>query len=552
VKPFLVTVDDDPEVSRAVERDLRRHYGERYRVLRAESGSDALATLEQLKLRNETVALFLVDQRMPQMTGVEFLAHAISLYPTAKRALLTAYADTDAAIHAINDAQVDYYLLKPWHPPEERLYPVIDDLLDDWHASFKAPFQGIRVLGHRWSPHTHQVKEFLAKNQIPYQWLDIEKETEVESLLQSVHAGHDQLPVVVFPDGSFLIQPTTFQMAEKVGFRMKAEQPLYDLIVIGAGPAGLAAAVYGGSEGLKTVLVEREAPGGQAGMSSRIENYLGFPAGLSGQDLARRALTQAQRFGVELLNPQEAVSLQVAGPTRIVKLADGSELSGKTVLITTGVSYRTLNVPGMSQLTGAGVYYGAGMTEAFASKGEDVYIIGGANSAGQAAVYFARYARQVTMLVRSDSLTATMSYYLIERLKETSNIVVETGVEVTEVQGTSRLESLVLQRAKTKDCRTVPAQSLFILIGAQPHTDWLGESVLRDEHGFIFSGPDLVRDGCLPPTWPLERAPYLFETSVPGIFVAGDARHGSIKRVASGVGEGTIAEKMIERYLDQV
>jgi thioredoxin reductase (NADPH) len=552
VKPFLVTVDDDPEVSRAVERDLRRHYGERYRVLRAESGSDALATLEQLKLRNETVALFLVDQRMPQMTGVEFLAHAISLYPTAKRALLTAYADTDAAIHAINDAQVDYYLLKPWHPPEERLYPVIDDLLDDWHASFKAPFQGIRVLGHRWSPHTHQVKEFLAKNQIPYQWLDIEKETEVESLLQSVHAGHDQLPVVVFPDGSFLIQPTTFQMAEKVGFRMKAEQPLYDLIVIGAGPAGLAAAVYGGSEGLKTVLVEREAPGGQAGMSSRIENYLGFPAGLSGQDLARRALTQAQRFGVELLNPQEVVSLQVAGPTRIVKLADGSELSGKTVLITTGVSYRTLNVPGMSQLTGAGVYYGAGMTEAFASKGEDVYIIGGANSAGQAAVYFARYARQVTMLVRSDSLTATMSYYLIERLKETSNIVVETGVEVTEVQGTSRLESLVLQRAKTKDCRTVPAQSLFILIGAQPHTDWLGESVLRDEHGFIFSGPDLVRDGCLPPTWPLERAPYLFETSVPGIFVAGDARHGSIKRVASGVGEGTIAEKMIERYLDQV
>jgi thioredoxin reductase (NADPH) len=552
VKPFLVTVDDDPEVSRAVERDLRRHYGEHYRVLSAESGSDALATLEQLKLRNETVALFLVDQRMPQMTGVEFLAHAISLYPTAKRALLTAYADTDAAIQAINEAQVDYYLLKPWHPPEERLYPVIDDLLDDWHASFKAPFQGIRVLGHRWSPQTHQVKEFLAKNQIPYQWLDIEKEIEVESLLQSVHAGHDQLPVVVFSDGSFLIQPTTFQMAEKVGFRMKAEQPLYDLIVIGAGPAGLAAAVYGGSEGLKTVLVEREAPGGQAGMSSRIENYLGFPAGLSGQDLARRALTQAQRFGVELLNPQEAVSLQVSGPTRIVKLADGSELSGKTVLITTGVSYRTLNVPGMSQLTGAGVYYGAGMTEAFASKGEDVYIIGGANSAGQAAVYFARYARQVTMLVRSDSLTATMSYYLIERLKETSNIVVETSVEVTEVQGTSRLESLVLQHAKTKDCRTVPAQSLFILIGAQPHTDWLGESVLRDEHGFIFSGPDLVRDGCLPPTWPLERAPYLFETSVPGIFVAGDARHGSIKRVASGVGEGTIAEKMIERYLDQV
>ncbi|BFU96923.1 MAG: Thioredoxin reductase carring response regulator receiver domain [Nitrospira sp.] len=552
MKPFLVTVDDDPEVSRAVERDLRRKYGEQYRVLRAESGVDALASLEQLTLRNDTIALFLVDQRMPQMTGVEFLAKAILLYPDAKRVLLTAYADTDAAIRAINDAQVDYYLMKPWHPPEERLYPIIDELLDDWHGSFKIPFQGIRMLGHRWSPHTHQIKEFLAKNQVPYQWLDIEKDTEARPLLQSAHAGEDRLPVVVFPDGSSLIQPTTFQIAEKVGFRMKAEQPLYDLIVIGAGPAGLAAAVYGGSEGLKTVLIEREAPGGQAGMSSRIENYLGFPAGLSGQDLARRALTQAQRFGVELLNPQEAVGLRVAGPARIVTLADGSELSGKTVLITTGVSYRTLNVPGVAQLTGAGVYYGAGMTEALASKGEDVYIIGGANSAGQAAVYFARYARQVTMLVRGDSLTATMSHYLIERLKQTPNIVVETSVEVSEACGTVRLESLVLHHTKAKDRRTVQAQSLFILIGALPHTDWLGESVLRDEHGFIVSGPDLLQDGCLPAGWPLERVPYLFETSVPGIFVAGDARSGSIKRVASGVGEGTIAEKMIERYLEEV
>ena len=552
MKPFLVTVDDDPEVSRAVERDLRRKYGEQYRVLRAESGPEALASLEQLKLRNETVALFLVDQRMPQMTGVEFLERAIVLYPDAKRALLTAYADTDAAIRAINDAQVDYYLMKPWHPPEERLYPVIDDLLDDWHASFKVPFQGIRVLGHRWSPQTHQIKEFLAKNQVPYQWLDIEKDAETRPLLQSAHVSEDQLPVVVFPDGSSLIQPTTLQVAEKVGFRMKAEQPLYDLIVIGAGPAGLAAAVYGGSEGLKTVLIEREAPGGQAGMSSRIENYLGFPAGLSGQDLARRALTQAQRFGVELLNPQEAASLRAAGPARIVKLADGSELTGKTVLITTGVSYRTLNVPGVGKLTGAGVYYGAGMTEAIACKGEDVYIVGGANSAGQAAVHFARYASHVTMLVRGDSLTLTMSHYLIERIKQTSNIRVETNVEVAEAQGTSRLEYLVVQHTKSQDRRTVPAQSLFIFIGALPHTDWLGETVLRDEHGFILSGPDLVRDGCLPSGWPLARAPYLFETSVPGIFVAGDARHGSIKRVASGVGEGTIAQKMLERYLEEL
>ena len=552
MKPFLVTVDDDPEVSRAVERDLRRKYGGEYRILRAESGSEALTSLEQLKLRNETVALFLADQRMPQMTGVEFLERAIGLYPEAKRALLTAYADTDAAIRAINGAQVDYYLLKPWHPPEERLYPVVDDLLDDWHASFKMPFHGIRVLGHRWSPQTHQIKEFLGRNQVPYQWLDIEKDAETRSLLQSAHADEGKLPVVVFPDGTSLIQPTTLQMAEKVGFRMKAEQPFYDLIVIGAGPAGLAAAVYGGSEGLKTVLIEREAPGGQAGMSSRIENYLGFPAGLSGQDLARRALTQAQRFGVELLNPQEAVSLRVAGPARVVTLSDGSELSGKTVLITTGVSYRTLNVPGVQPLTGAGVYYGAGMAEAVACKGEDVFVVGGANSAGQAAVYFARYARQVTMLVRGDSLTQTMSHYLIERLKHTANIVVETGVEVAEAHGTSRLESLVLQDAKTNHRRTVIAQSLFILIGASPHTDWLGETVLRDEHGFLVSGPDLLRDGCLPSSWPLARAPHLFETSVPGVFVAGDARHGSIKRVASGVGEGTIAEKMIERYLDEV
>ena len=552
MKPFLVTVDDDPEVSRAVERDLRHKYGEHYRVLRAESGAQALASLEQLKLRNETVALFLVDQRMPQMSGVEFLARAIALYPDAKRVLLTAYADTDAAIRAINDAQVDYYLMKPWHPPEDRLYPVLDDLLEDWRAAFKPPFEGIRVIGHRWSPQSHQIKEFLARNHIPYQWLDIENNGEARGLLQSAHAEDDRLPVVLLANGASLVQPSTLQLAEKVGFRLKAEQPLYDLIVIGAGPAGLAAAVYGGSEGLKTVLVEREAPGGQAGMSSRIENYLGFPAGVSGEDLARRALTQARRFGVELLSPQEAIRLRVAGPARIVELADGSELNGKTVLITTGVSYRTLDVPGVATLAGAGVYYGAGMTEAIACKGEDVYVVGGANSAGQAAVHFAQHASQVTMLVRGGSLTETMSHYLIERINQTRNIRVETNLEVAEAIGTPRLEALVLQHTKTRERRTVPAQSLFILIGAMPHTEWLAPSVLRDDHGFILSGPDLLRDGCLPPGWPLGRPPYLFETSVPGVFVAGDVRHGSIKRVASGVGEGTIAQKMIERYLGEV
>jgi thioredoxin reductase (NADPH) len=552
VKPFLVIVDDDSEVLRAIQRDLRRKYGGQYRVLGAESGPEALTSLQLLKLRSEQVALLLVDQRMPQMTGVEFLKKAIETYPNAKRALLTAYADTEAAIRAINDAQVDYYLMKPWHPPEEKLYPVLDDLLEDWRGSFRPSFEGIRVIGHRWSPHSHEIKEFLAKNQVPYQWLDVEKDTEARVLLRSAGAEGNQLPVVVFPDGTSFTQPTTLKLAEKVGFRLKAEQPFYDLIVIGAGPAGLAAAVYGGSEGLKTVLIEREAPGGQAGMSSRIENYLGFPAGLSGQDLARRALTQAQRFGVELLTPQQAVSLWVAGPARIVRLADGSELSGKTVLITTGVSYRTLDVPGIANLAGAGVYYGAGMTEAISCKGEDVYVVGGANSAGQAAVYFARYARQVTMLVRGDSLMQTMSYYLIERIKQTPNILVETNVEVAEASGTSRLSALGLHHTKTGERRSVSAQSLFILIGAMPHTDWLGETVLRDKHGFILSGPDLIHDGCLPSGWPLARPPYLFETSVPGIFVAGDARHGSVKRVASGVGEGTIAEKMIERYLDEV
>jgi thioredoxin reductase (NADPH) len=552
MKPVLLSVDDDPEVLRAVARDLRQKYGEQYRVLGAASGPEALASLKQLKLRNEPVALLLVDQRMPQMTGVEFLERAMEFYPDAKRTLLTAYADTDAAIRAINGAQVDYYLMKPWHPPEERLYPMLDDLLEAWQASFRPPFEGIRVIGHRWSPQSHQIKEFLARNYVPYQWLDIEKETEAPVLLASAKADDGCLPFVIFMDGSSLTQPTTLQLAEKIGFRMKADQPFYDLIVIGGGPAGLAAAVYGGSEGLRTVLIEREAPGGQAGMSSRIENYLGFPAGLSGQDLARRALTQAQRFGVELLIPQEAVSLRVAGPARIVRLSNGSEITGKTILIATGVSYRTLDVPGIDKLVGAGVYYGAGMTEAIATKGEDVYVMGGANSAGQAAVYFAQHARQVTMLVRGESLTESMSYYLIERIKQTSNILVECNVVLAETKGNSRLDTLVLENTKTHERRTVSAESLFILIGAMPHTDWLTDVIRRDEHGFILSGPDLMPEGCFPPGWPLARSPHLFETSVPGIFVAGDARHGSIKRVASGVGEGTIAQKLIERYLEEM
>ncbi|WP_197742136.1 response regulator [Nitrospira sp. KM1] len=551
-KPVLMTVDDDTDVLRAIERDLRRKYAEQYRILRADSGAVALDALKQLKSRSESVALLLVDQRMPNMTGVEFLEQALEFHPEAKRALLTAYADTDAAIQAINSAHIDYYLMKPWHPPEERLYPVLNDLLEDWQASFRPSFEGIRVIGHRWSPQAHQIKEFLSRNYIPYRWLDIEKDPEAPVLLNTIGTGDQQLPVLLFTDGSSLVKPTPGLIAEKVGFRVRAEQAFYDLIVIGAGPAGLAAAVYGGSEGLRTMLIEREAPGGQAGMSSRIENYLGFPSGLSGQDLARRALTQARRFGVELLSPQEAVGLQVAGPARIVKLADGSEVSGKTLLIATGVSYRTLEVPGIERLAGAGVYYGAGMTEALACKGEDVFVVGGANSAGQAAIYFARYARQVTLLVRGESLTQSMSHYLIERIKQTPNILVETNASVAEAQGNGRLDALVIEQTKAGERRTVPAGSLFILIGAMPYTDWLGDIVSRDEHGFILSGTDLLREGCLPSGWPLARPPYLFETSVPGVFVAGDARHGSIKRVASGVGEGTIAQKMIERYLEEM
>ena len=462
LKPVLFTVDDDPEVLRAVERDLRREYGEEYRVLRADSGAAALEALKQLKLRNEPVALFLVDQRMPQMTGVEFLEQAMEFYPDAKRALLTAYADTDAAIRAINSARVDYYLMKPWHPPKEKLYPIVDELLDDWRGSFRPPFQGIRVIGHRWSPLSHQLKEFLARNHVPYQWLDIERETEASVQLKTLGADNRRLPVVLFPDGSSLIQPTSGQLAEKVGFRTKAEQPFYDLIVVGAGPAGLAAAVYGGSEGLRTLLIERHAPGGQAGMSSRIENYLGFPSGLSGQELARRAMTQAQRFGVELVAPQEVVGLRVDGPARIVTLAHGAEVAGRTVLLATGVSYRTLDAPGAERLSGAGVYYGAGMTEAIACRGEDVFVVGGANSAGQAAVYFAKYARQVTLLVRGDSLKESMSHYLIERIKETTNIRVEPNVQVVEVRGGSSLNTIVVEHTKSGERRLVPARSLFI------------------------------------------------------------------------------------------
>jgi thioredoxin reductase (NADPH) len=512
-----------------------------------------LEVLQKLKLRNLPVALLLVDQRMPQMSGMEFLEEAMELFPEAKRALLTAYADTDAAIRAINTVKIDYYLLKPWDPPEERLYPVLNDLLDDWLSSFRPPFAGIRVIGHRWSPQSHQVKDFLGRNQVPYQWLDIEMDEEAHRLVTYAESDNTQhLPLVLFPDGSPLIQPTNVQIAEKIGLRTQAERPFYDLVIVGAGPAGLAAAVYGASEGLSTVMIEREAPGGQAGSSSRIENYLGFPVGLSGGDLARRAVAQARRFGVEILTPQEVTGVRVEDPYRIVKLADRSEISCHALMIATGVAWRKLNMPGIERLTGAGVYYGAAQTEAIACSGEEVYIVGGANSAGQAAMYFSKYARKVTILVRGDSLAKSMSQYLIEQISATDNIIVRVHSSVVEAKGETSLEAIAIANIVTGDKQTVPATSLFILIGALPRTDWLDGVVERDKQGFILSGPDFMRERRCPRGWTLDRDPFLLETSVPGIFVAGDVRYGSVKRVASGVGEGAIAVQFIHQYLSKV
>ncbi|HKV34801.1 MAG TPA: FAD-dependent oxidoreductase [Pyrinomonadaceae bacterium] len=554
-KPVLLTIDDDAEVLRAIERDLRRKYASDYRVLRSESGTAAMEIVRELKLRNNPVALFLVDQRMPGLSGVQFLEQAIELFPDAKRVLLTAYADTDAAIAAINEAGINHYLLKPWDPPEENLYPVIDDLLDDWQANVPVQFEGIRVLGNRWSPESHNIKDFLARNHVPYQWLDIETANtnpEVQALVDLLDDDEKQaLPLVIFPNGLRLQRPALTEIAENAGLRTRAAEAFYDLAIVGGGPAGLAAAVYGASEGLRTVMVEREAPGGQAGMSSRIENYLGFPSGLSGGDLARRAVVQAKRFGVEILSA-EATAVKLDGPYRLLQLADGEQLSCHALLVATGVQWRKLNVPGIERLTGAGIYYGAAMTEAFNCKDEDVFVIGGANSAGQAAMYFSKYARRVVMLVRGSSLSASMSQYLIDQLKQTPNVQIEFNSTIVEAHGNDHLEAVSIHCAATNETNQVPANALFIMIGAAPNTAWLADLVERDERGFILSGSDLMRDGKRPKGWQVDRDPGLLETSVPGIFVVGDVRHGSVKRVASGVGEGSVAVSFVHQYLSKV
>jgi thioredoxin reductase (NADPH) len=551
-KPVIFSLDDEPEVLRAVEMDLRRQYGQNYRIMRAENGATALDTVQKLMLRNEAVALFLVDQRMPQMTGVEFLEQAMQIYPTAKRVLLTAYADTDAAIRAINAVKIDYYLMKPWDPPEENLYPVLSDLLEEWQAGYRPPYEGIRVIGNRWAPKTHYLREFLARNQIPYKWLDVERSDDAQQLLQFSGEGHPPLPVMVFSDGVVLSDPTMAAVAEKLGLKTQPTNPSYDLAIVGGGPAGLAAAVYGGSEGLKTVLIERSAPGGQAGLSSRIENYLGFPQGLSGMDLTRRAVIQAKKFGVEILAPQEVIGLTVQDRYKILHLSDGTQVACQALFIATGVSWRTLEVPGIDKLNGAGVYYGASMTEGQLLQDEDVYIIGGANSAGQGAMYFSRFARSVNMLIRGTSIEAGMSQYLVDQIAATPNIHVMTCCQVVEVQGEERLESITIENSATGERTTIPTNSLFIFIGAQPGTDWLQDVVERDSKGFILSGPDLTRGGTRPKGWKLERDPFLLETSVPGIFVAGDVRHESVKRVASAVGEGSVGVRFVHQYLGEL
>jgi thioredoxin reductase (NADPH) len=553
-KPALLTVDDDAEVLRAIERDLRSRYADRYRVLRADSGGAALDALQQLQTRNDPVALMLVDQRMPQMNGVAFLAEAMKLFPDAKRALLTAYADTDAAIKAINEVKIHHYLLKPWDPPESNLYPVLDDLLEDWQASYRPEFAGLRVIGDRWSPRSYDLREFLARNQVPFRWLDVEK-TDLDPEVKKVLSGlgdTPRLPAVLFQDGTRLNDPNHNELAERIGLRMRATTSFFDVVIVGGGPAGLAAAVYGASEGLKTVMVEREAPGGQAGLSSRIENYLGFPSGLSGADLARRAVTQARRFGVEIISPQEATGLRVEGPYRHIKLSDGSEIACQALLLAMGVQWRKLDVPGLERLQGAGVYYGAGTTEAMTCEGEDVYIVGGANSAGQAAMHFSKYARKVIMLVRGASLAISMSRYLIDEIEKVPNIEVRLHSCVAEAQGILRLESISVYCSATLETERVPATSLFIFIGAQPGTDWLEGIVERDDKGFILTGAELRRNGKLPASWALKRDPSLLETSVPGVFAVGDVRKGSVKRVASGVGEGSIAIQFVHQYLGNV
>lgn len=548
-KPVLLTVDDDLPVLRAVERDLRARYGGGYRIVAASSGAEALEAVRQLTVRGSSVALFLSDQRMPQMTGTEFLAAAAELQPDAKRVLLTAYADTDVAIHAINEIRLDHYILKPWDPPDEKLYPILDDLLSDWSATFRPPFEGLRLLAGRWSPGGHTVRDYLTRNQVPYAWLDPLEDEEGRRLAASL--GHGEpvdpaIPIVFFPDGSTLRDPSILHIAEKVGLQTRAALPFYDVVIVGGGPAGLAAAVYGASEGLKTLLVEQEAPGGQAGTTSRIENYLGFPAGLSGGDLARRALAQARRLGAEILSPDEVTGIRREDPYRVVTLRAGGDVSCQTVVVATGVAYRQLDLPAAAELTGAGIYYGAATTEAVLYRGKQVGVVGGGNSAGQAAVYLSRFAERVVLLVRTPALSA-MSQYLIDQMSAIPNIEIRYETSVTAVHGEGHLASLTVAGPGGEE--ELPLAAVFVFIGQQPRTDWLEGTVLRDPSGFVMTGSELLNGGKPPAGWGLAREPFLLESSLPGVMVAGDVRHRSVKRIASAVGEGAMSVQFVHQYL---
>jgi len=551
-KPIIIAIDDEPQVLNAVARDLQAQYQNEYQIMRASSGNEALEAVKELKRRNLAIALFLVDQRMPEMSGIEFLAEAAKLYPETKKVLLTAYADTDVAITSINSINLDYYLMKPWDPPEERLYPILDDLMSDWMNTVPIPYGGIRVVGTLWSAKSHYVKDFLSRSQVPYQWLDLEKDEDAKELLELESSQERRFPTLFFPDGSILVDPDLSTLANKVGMTTRAQKPYYDLIIVGAGPAGLTAAVYGASEGLKTIVIEREAAGGQAGNSARIENYLGFPKGISGADLARRAITQAKRLGAEILTAQEVRSLRVDGPYRYVSLKDGTELSCKALLISTGVAVRHINVPGINHLIGVSVYYGAATSEAAHYIGKKVYVIGGANSAGQGAMFLSRFANEVVIVYRDESLSKSMSTYLIDQIRQTDNITALSNTELTAVEGTKKLETITLTNINRGESVTEKADAVFIFIGAIPSTEFAGDFLQKDESNFIYTGPDLFHEGNRPKNWTLARDPFILETNVPGIFAAGDVRHGAIRRVASAVGQGAVAVELIHKYLETV
>jgi thioredoxin reductase (NADPH) len=551
-KPVIMSVDDDPQVLSAIERDLRYRYKNDYRVLKAGSAHEALDAARQLKQRGTAVALFLVDQRMPEMTGTELLAEVRELHPESRKVLLTAYADTKVAIDSINDIGLDHYLMKPWDPPEQKLYPILDDLLSEWKNRAHLPFDGIRIAGARFSPQSYAVREFLSRNQVPYQWIDIDEDPSMRDLIAAFPDGLARLPVVLFPDGTYLSAPSNLELAEKIGLQTEARRPFYDVAVIGGGPAGLANALYAASEGMRVVLIEKSGPGGQAGTSSRIENYLGFPNGITGADLAQRASAQARRFGAEILTAQTVIGIRREDPYRIVQLADGNEISAYTVVITTGMAVRTLDVPGIEPLNGLGVYYGVALSEAAAYRGHDICIVGGANSAGQAALFFSRYARTVTLLIRAAGLSPAMSHYLVQRIDMTEGIRVITRVEVAAVGGNGHLERVTLKNLDTAEECTLDSSAMFICIGTAPHSDMVAGLLERNEKGFILTGPDLPRVNGKPHGWTLERDPFLFETNVPGIFAAGDVRAGANRRVAAAVGEGSAAIYSIHQYLNTV